>query len=135
MGPSAVALTGFAAWTLLLVLTIGLMRSYIVLAGQRKSAAFDPGGADISPFSERLCRAHANCYETLPVFGALVVIALISGRNEVTDGLAMFALYARLGQSIVHLISTSPWMIRIRFAFYLVQWMLMAIIAWRLLMT
>lgn len=135
MSPSAIALVGFAAWTLLLVLIIGLMRTYIVLAGQRKSAAFDPGGDDISPFSRRLCRAHANCYESLPIFGALVAIALITGRNEVTDGLAMFVLYARLAQSIVHIASTSPWMIRIRFAFYLVQWLLMAIMAWRLLMT
>ncbi len=45
MSPSAVALLGFAAWTLLLILTIVSIRSYLVLTGQRKSAAFDPGGA------------------------------------------------------------------------------------------
>ena len=135
MSPSAVALLGFAAWTLLLILTIVSIRSYLVLTGQRKSAAFDPGGADVSAFSQRLCRAHANCYENLPIFGAIIAVALITGRNEVTDGLAMFVLYARLGQSIVHLISTSPWMIRIRFAFYLVQLLVMALMAWRLLTT
>jgi uncharacterized MAPEG superfamily protein len=134
MNPSAVALLGFAAWTLLLIITIVSIRSYFVLTGQRQSAAFDPGGADISPFSQRLCRAHANCYENLPIFAALIAVALITSRNELTDGLAMFVLYARLGQSIVHLISTSPWMIRIRFAFYLVQLLVMAIMAWRLLM-
>jgi len=135
MSPSAVALVGFAAWTLLLIMTIVSIRSYFVLTGQRKSAAFEIGGADISPFSQRLCRAHANCYENLPIFGALIVVALISDRNEVTDGLAMLVLYARMGQSIVHLISTSPWMIRARFAFYLVQLLVMALMAWRLLVS
>ncbi len=132
MTPSAIALVGFAAWTLLLVLTIGLMRTAIVLAGKRPSVSFDPGGADVSPFSQRLCRAHANCYENLPIFAALVAVALATGRSELVDGLAMTVLYARVGQSVAHMISTNPWMIRVRFGFYLVQWALMALMAWRL---
>ena len=79
MSPSATALVGFAAWTLTLVLVIGLMRCFAVLAGKRAPNQFDPGGADLSDFSRRVCRAHANCYENLPIFGALITVALVTG--------------------------------------------------------
>jgi uncharacterized MAPEG superfamily protein len=133
MSPSATALVGFAAWTLILVLVIGLMRSFAVLAGKRAPNQFDPGGADLSDFSRRLCRAHANCCENLPIFGALIAVALITGRQEATDGLAMWFLAARIGQSAVHLVSTSNPAVNVRFAFYLAQWFMMAIMALRLL--
>ena len=110
MSASATALTGFAAWTLLMVISIGLLRASLVLSGRRASNQFDPGGADVSPFSQRLCRVHANCYENLPVFGALIAVALVTGRHGLTDPLAMWVLYARIGQSVVHLISTSVMM-------------------------
>ena len=133
MSPSATALIGFAAWTLFLVLMIGTMRAFAVFAGKRAPNQFDPGGADLSDFSRRLCRAHANCYENLPIFGALVAVALITGRQGVTDGLAMWFLAARIGQSIVHLVSTSNPAVNVRFALYLVQWFIMATMAFRLL--
>jgi hypothetical protein len=50
-----------------------------------------------------------------------------------TDGLALWFLAARIGQSAVHLLSTSPAAVNARFAFYLVQWMVMAVMAVRLL--
>lgn len=133
MSASAVALTGFAAWTMLILITIGLMRASLVMSGRRASNQFDPGGADVSPFSQRLCRVHANCYENLPVFGALIAVALATGHSELTDGLAMWVLYARIGQSVVHLVSTSVMMVNLRFALFGCQWVLMAIMAWRLL--
>ena len=134
MSQSAIALTGFAAWTLFLVLLIGLYRSYFVFTGKRASNQFDPTGADVGDFSRRLCRAHANCYENLPIFGALIGIALITGQSASTDGLAMWFLLARISQSVVHLISTSNPAVMIRFGLYLVQWMIMATMAIRLLM-
>lgn len=133
MNPSATALVGFAAWTLILVLIIGLMRAFGVVTGKRAPNQFDPGGADFGEFSRRVCRAHANCYENLPIFGALIAVALITGRQGATDGLAMWFLAARIGQSVVHLISTSNLAVNIRFAFYLAQWFMMAAMAVRLL--
>ena len=56
---SLTALLGFVAWTLLLVLAIASICSVLVLKG-RQANDFTPGGADVSPFSARLCRAHAN---------------------------------------------------------------------------
>jgi len=133
MSPSATALVGFAAWTLFLVLMIGLYRASLVLTGKRASNQFDPGGADVGEFSRRLCRAHANCYENLPVFGGLIAVALVTGQQHATDGLALWFLGARIGQSIVHLASTSRMAVNVRFALYLVQWMIMALMAFRLL--
>jgi hypothetical protein len=50
-----------------------------------------------------------------------------------TDGLAMWFLAARIAQSVVHLLSTSTAAVNARFAFYLAQWMMMAVMAVRLL--
>jgi uncharacterized MAPEG superfamily protein len=133
MSPSATALVGFAAWTLALASMIGLLRASAVLAGKRAPNQFDPGGADLSEFSRRLCRAHANCYENLPIFGALIAVALITGRHGATDGLAMWFLAARIGQSVVHLVSTSNPAVNVRFALFLAQWFMMATMAFRLL--
>ena len=133
MSPSATALAGFAAWTLFLVLLIGLYRASLVITGKRAANQFDPGGADVGEFSRRLCRAHANCYENLPIFGGLIAVALATGHTAATDGLAMWFLGARIGQSIVHLASTSVMAVNLRFALYLAQWFIMAAMAIRLL--
>lgn len=133
MTSAAVALIAYACWTLLLVIGIGLMRGAVALGGGRPSLRFDPGGADVSDFSARLCRAHANCYENLPVFGALVAVALATERAALVEPLAMWVLYARLAQSTAHLVSVSPPAIMARFLFYLAQVLLMGVMAWRLL--
>lgn len=133
MSPSATALAGFAAWTLFLVLLIGLYRASLVISGKRAPNQFDPGGADVGEFSRRLCRAHANCYENLPIFGGLIAVALATDQSQATDGLAMWFLGARIGQSVVHLASTSNMAVNARFALYLVQWFIMAAMAFRLL--
>jgi uncharacterized MAPEG superfamily protein len=132
MSTSALALTGFAAWTLFLVLMIGLYRAGLVLTGTRAPNQFDPGGADVGEFSRRLCRAHANCYENLPIFGGLIAVALATGQQHLTDDLALWFLAARIGQSIVHLVSTSNGAVNVRFVLYLAQWLIMALMAVRL---
>ncbi len=121
MSPSGLALVGYVAWTLLLLVWIVLLRTVLVLSGKRAANDFDPRGSDVSPFSGRLCRAHANCYENLPVFGALVLLAMATGNGDVTDPLARWVLVARVAQSIVHLISTSEIAVTIRVTFLLVQ--------------
>lgn len=133
MPPSATALVGFAAWTLLLVLLIGLYRVSLVMTGKRAPNQFDPGGADVGEFSGRLCRAHANCYENLPIFGALIAVALVTGQTAATDGLAMWFLGARIGQSVVHIASTSNMAVNVRFVLFLAQWFIMVTMAFRLL--
>lgn len=121
MMPSALALVGYAAWTLLLAIVLLGFRTRLVLAKKRAANSFSPSGEDVSPFSARLCRAHANCYENLPVFGALILIALVTDHAAITDPLARWVLVARVAQSSVHLISTSETAVSIRGALYWLQ--------------
>jgi uncharacterized MAPEG superfamily protein len=121
MSPSALALIGYAAWTLLLLVAIILFRTVLVLKNGYASNSFAPWGEDVSPFSARLCRAHANCYENLAVFAALILLAMVTGHGEITDPLARWVLAARVAQSVVHLISTSEMAVNVRVTFLLVQ--------------
>lgn len=121
MNASAVALVGYIAWFTLLLTTIGTLRSGLVLGGKRAANSFTPAGDDVSPFSQRLCRAHANCYEAFPVVGGLLLLALATGQTAVTDPLALILLAARVAQSVVHLASTSPIAVLARFGFFGVQ--------------
>ena len=124
--PSLTALLLFAAWTFLLLLWIALLRLRVTLAGERRANAFSPAGDDVSAFSGRLCRAHANCVENLPVFAAVILVAHLSGQAAITDPLALWALAARLVQSVTHLISTRVRAVLLRFAAMLVQMGLLA---------
>ena len=121
MSPSALALIGYAAWTLLLLVAIVLVRTVLVLKKERAANSFAPWGEDVSPFAARLCRAHANCYENLPIFAALILLAMFTGHGEITDSLARWVLVARVAQSVVHLISTSEMAVTLRVTFLLAQ--------------
>lgn len=127
MTASLTALVGFAAWQTALTVLLGGYRTQLVLTGRKAANAFDPSGADVPGFGQRLTRARDNCYENLPVFAAFVLAAALAGRGDVTDPLAGWFLAARVGQSCVHLASTSIPAIQVRFAFYLAQ---LGILAW-----
>lgn len=88
MTTSALVLTLFLAWTLLLLVVMEVLRSYLVVTGRVRSNGFAPDNAGLSPFMQRLARAHANCIESLPVFGGLLLVALVTDRTGVTDALA-----------------------------------------------
>ncbi len=121
MNASAIALTGYIAWFLFLLLIIGGVRVGAVLKGERAPNSFRPDGSDMYPFAGRLVRAHANCYESFPFFGGTLLIALSTGSTAITDPLALLALGCRVGQSIVHLYSTSVMAVNVRFALFLAQ--------------
>jgi len=121
LSPSALALVGYVAWTLLLAIGIVTFRTGFVLSKKRAANAFAPSGEDVSPFSARLCRAHANCYENLPIFAALILLALVTDNAAITDSLACWVLAARVAQSVVHLISTSEMAVTLRATFFSVQ--------------
>ena len=126
MHPSALALAGYASWTLVLLAAIAVLRGSLTLVGEREPNSFGVDGSDVSPFANRLCRAHANCCENLPVFAALVLLALATGHESITDPLALWALMARVGQSSVHLLSTANVAVLARFVFFLAQVLIQA---------
>jgi uncharacterized MAPEG superfamily protein len=121
MSPSALALVGYAAWTLLLAITIITYRTVLVFSKKRAANAFEPFGSDVSAFSGRLCRAHANCYENLPIFAAIILVALVTDNAGITDSLARWVLVARVAQTTVHLISTSEMAVTLRATIFTVQ--------------
>jgi uncharacterized MAPEG superfamily protein len=119
--PSAIALTAFIAWTLLLLTLMEVIRSQLVLRGKVPANGFTPDNANLSPFMQRLARAHANCLENLPIFGGLLLIAIVTGGTSITDPLAYLFLGARVFQSLVHLISVSSLAVTIRFTAFALQ--------------
>lgn len=115
------ALLGFIAWTLCLLVLMEAIRSWLVLSGTVPANGFTPDNANLSPFMQRLARAHANCLEGLPLFGGLMLVAEVAGRATVTDPLAWVLLGARIVQSLIHLVSTSPAAVTARFTAFAVQ--------------
>lgn len=121
ISPSSIALTGFIAWTLLLLVLMEVIRTQLVLRGKVPANGFMPDNSGLSPFMQRLARAHANCIEGLPIFGGLLLVAVATGRTAITDQLACVFLAARVFQSLIHLASTSATAVTIRFAAFAVQ--------------
>lgn len=119
--PSVVALTAFISWSLLLLVLMELIRTQLVLSGRVPANGFTPDNANLSPFMQRLARAHANCVEGLPIFGGLLLVAILTGNESVTDPLAYAFLAARVLQSLVHLVSVSAAAVTVRFAAFAVQ--------------
>jgi uncharacterized MAPEG superfamily protein len=121
MTPTLQALTLFIAWTLLLLLLMEVLRARLVLMKQVASNGFLPDNSNLSPFMQRLARAHANCLEGFPIFGGLMVVALLANQTAVTDGLAHVFMLARIVQSLLHLSSLSVMAVNLRFTAFVVQ--------------
>lgn len=121
MTPTAVTLLLLVSWTLLLLVSLGALRTSQVIAGKRAPNSFAPSGDDMEAFGKRLTRAHANCYENLPIVSAVLLYAIAANQTAMTDGLAYVFLGARIAQSLTHLASTSNMFVRIRFFFFLAQ--------------
>lgn len=118
---SAIALVGFIVWTLILLLLMELARIRLVMAGKFDPRQFRPDNANLSSFMQRLARAHANCVESFPVFGGLLLVALVTGQTSATDSLALFFLGARLVQSSIHMASVSSVAVNFRFLAFAIQ--------------
>jgi uncharacterized MAPEG superfamily protein len=130
---SAFVLTALIAWTLfLLVLMEGLRIRYLATKAVAAND-FKPDNSNLSPFMQRLARAHANCIESFPIIGGLLVVALLLDQAGVTDTLAPSLLVARLIQSSIHLISTSVVAANLRFLAFAVQMAIAVYWLWALL--
>ena len=118
---SSIALLGLVGWSLILVFLLANMRGIKVMGGHKAVNAFNADGSDVPGFGQRLTRAYANCLENLPGQAAVLLYAMFAGQTAMTDPLALTLLGARLVQSVVHLYSTAPIFVWIRFASYLLQ--------------
>lgn len=121
MNPTLLAFAGFIGWTLFLLILMELIRTRLVMTKEVPPNGFTPDNGNLSPFMQRLARAHANCIEGLPVFGGLMLLAVVSGNAGITDSLAFAFLAARVVQSSIHLASVSALAVTCRFAAFAVQ--------------
>lgn len=121
MNATIIALLGYVTWTLVLVVMLGGYRSWLTVKGQRAANQFKADGSDSPPFGQRLTRAFNNCVESFAFIGGLMLLALATNSNVITDPLAYILLAARLTQTIVHLLSTSVLAVQIRFVLFLLQ--------------
>ncbi|MCP1834166.1 putative MAPEG superfamily protein [Bradyrhizobium sp. USDA 4532] len=121
MSSTGYALIGFVSWALLLLIVMETIRTYLVVTGKVPANGFTPDNSGLSPFMQRLARAHVNCIEGLPIFGGLLAIAIMTSRTGITDPLASWFLGARIVQSIIHLVSTSSIAVSFRFTAFAIQ--------------
>jgi uncharacterized MAPEG superfamily protein len=121
MNPTLASLLGFAAWYVLLSFALGAVRVGLVFSGKKAANTFAANGSDLSPLGQRVTRARDNCYETLPLFAALVLVATLTGKTAATDPLAPWVLAARIAQSLTHLASTSVPAVVIRATLFFIQ--------------
>jgi uncharacterized MAPEG superfamily protein len=126
MNATILAICGYIAWTMLLLLALAIYRSTYNSQNKRKSLKFDPSGNDIGAFGQRLTRAHANCYESAIFIVGPMLLALAAGSAVITNSLALYILLARVVQSIIHIISTSNIAIIVRFVAFLIQFVISA---------
>jgi uncharacterized MAPEG superfamily protein len=117
-------LLGFATWTaLLLLFTIGIYRWTRIFSGTVPIRDFPADASGGAEWYRRATRAHANCIENLPVFGA-IVFALYVGNvgGALVDALSVAVLAARIVQSTVHVcfVHTNA-IASVRFGFFFVQ--------------
>ena len=133
MNASSIVLLGLVGWTLLLLILMEALRTRYVLTKAIAANEFKPDNSNLSPFMQRLARAHANCIETLPIFGILLITALLTDRAGVTNPLAPWLLAARVVQSCIHLTSLSVVAVNARFLTFAVQIAIAVYWLWALL--
>ena len=117
-------LVGFAAWTVLLLLaTVGVYRWSRILTGRVPIRNFRADQIEGADWYKRAMRAHANCLENLPVFGAIVFALHVGNVSGVlVNTLSVAVLVARILQSLVHVcFDQTNAVSSVRFGFFAVQ--------------
>jgi uncharacterized MAPEG superfamily protein len=121
-------LLAFAGWTLALLLgTVGIYRWSRILTRRAGIAEFQADEVHGPDWYRRAMRAHANCVENLPVYGAIVVAMEAAGvRSPVLDRLSLVFIGARVLQTTIHVafVQTNR-AVAFRFTFFFVQFVCM----------
>ncbi len=115
-------LMGFAGWTVLLAVSVGLWRVGLVFAGKAAANAFLSGTQHGSDPYWRLNRAHLNAAENLPLMASVVLVGTFAGvATPLFATLAQIYLAARVVQSLVHIASYAVMVVNLRFTALFVQ--------------
>jgi len=133
MSNTIIALGGFALWTLILVFSVATFRVLSSFKGMPLNC-FKPDGSDCPGFGQNLTRAHLNSLEVLPIFAAVVLVASMNNQLNLLEPTVLYILYARIAQSVVHMISTALVPVLIRATFFFIQVALLAYYVWQIIM-
>jgi uncharacterized MAPEG superfamily protein len=117
-------LLAFACWTLLVLMVgVGVRRWTLILTGRAQLTDFPADIPHGGKAYRRAVRAHANCVENLPVFGAIVFAGFAAQVASPTmDLLAQALMVARICQTLVHMIfPETNATVFARFSFFLFQ--------------
>ncbi len=128
MSTTAMALIGVVMWSVVLSFVLVSVRVKTIMSGEKALNAFSPDGRDLDDSGIRITRAHANSLEYLALPVGILLLAVATGNTAVTNGLAMVYLGCRVGQSVIHMISTAVPMVMIRATLFSVQ--LIILIIW-----
>ncbi len=117
-------LLAFACWTLIvLMIGVGISRWSLILTGRAQLTDFPGDTTHGSTAYRRAVRAHANCVENLPVYGAIATTAFAAQTTGATmDMLAFVFMGARICQTAIHMafVETNT-AVFVRFSFFTVQ--------------
>lgn len=128
------AVLGFALWVILLTFIYALPRVPQVLMGEKEGNAWGrEKGETHTGLLMRAKHAHLNALEMLPVFAVVVFAGYLMDKAPTIDVLAAWVLYARIGQSVAHLIGTTTPLILVRANFFLAQLLLIGYMGIRLI--
>lgn len=130
MTSSICALLGLVVWSVLLTFALVGARLAAIRQGHAPNT-FDPGGVDLDDFGRRLTRAHANSLENLAIMASLLLYAVASDQQAITNGLAAVAFGARVVQTAVHVASGSVPAVLVRATAFSVQMVIALVWAWR----
>jgi uncharacterized MAPEG superfamily protein len=117
-------LLAFAVWSMLvLILTVGTYRWGLIFAGRAQVNEFRADQIEGSDRYRRAMRAHLNCLENLPIYGAIVLVIVVSGaRGSLLDSLALTLIGARIAQTLIHVSREQTKLLAyLRFGFFFVQ--------------
>jgi len=117
-------LLGFAAWTLVVLFgTVGYYRWSRILTGRSRIGEWQADIPQGREWYRRAMRAHANCVENLPVYGAIAICANVAGAGgNFLDALALAVMSARICHTGVHIAFVQTDRVTsIRFALFFVQ--------------
>ena len=117
-------LLAFAGWTLLVLLVgVGVYRWSLILTRRAELSSFPGDTPHGSPAYRRAVRAHANCIENLPVFGAIILCAEAANLEPAHMGsLAVVTMAARVAQTSIHMaLPETNAAVGVRFSFFTAQ--------------
>ena len=124
MNVPVLVLLGFAAWTLLtLIAGVGVYRWGHILTRRTSIVDWWADTGQGGDWYRRATRAHMNCVENLPVYGAIVVALTVAEvRSPLVNGLSVAMLAARIGQTLTHVgLPPTDASASLRFALFFVE--------------